>query len=147
MPEVRYSNLLIGGKCMVYACKNPVFRRAMCRPCYAKWKLGTDERILEKARVHGVDCFVYAIRAENGLIKIGVSIQPERRIMALRSSSPTPLELLGYIPGSFGIENMLHKLLSDSSSHGEWFYPTPEVLEAVDAIVSKDLNQLEAVLT
>ncbi len=62
-------------------------------------------------------------------IKIGRSINPIQRFHALRSSSPTPLKILGVIEKD--VETELHRKFKKSRLQGEWFKSTPELLEYI----------------
>ena len=67
--------------------------------------------------------FVYFIEGGD-LIKVGYSVEPEKRIKSLKTGSPIPLTLLGYIRGTRALEGRLHRALASSWSHGEWFQAT-----------------------
>jgi len=68
-----------------------------------------------------------------GLVKIGYSTNPSRRIGALLDASPVLLEILCSVPGCREQENALHTLFIKHWSHGEWFHPAPELLAFVAA--------------
>lgn len=70
----------------------------------------------------------YFVRSgATGLIKIGTSTDPIRRLVELSKCSPEPLELLA-IGGS---ERDHHRSLESSRAFGEWFRPTPDVLAKI----------------
>jgi hypothetical protein len=71
-----------------------------------------------------------------GPIKIGLSENPQRRIDEFRTWSPFELEIIGTIAGSWADEQFLHECLAADHSHGEWFFPSREVLRAVDEVIS-----------
>lgn len=63
----------------------------------------------------------YVYFAKNGdMTKIGWSFQPEARIVQISRANPGT-ELIGYVPGSRGLEQALHKALNEYRVHGEWF--------------------------
>lgn len=66
---------------------------------------------------------VYLIRAENGLIKIGKTIDVEQRFRSLNMSSPVDLELVHVFDTLFGdeLEESLHAAYDDKRVKGEWF--------------------------
>lgn len=73
---------------------------------------------------------VYFLRSRaTGLIKIGSSAQVGARVQALQTASGEHLELIIDIPGGDGQEGLLHKRFANSRERGEWFRPTPELLE------------------
>ena len=75
-------------------------------------------------------------------VKVGFSVNPERRVKNLRSadvSAPAdldrtaPIELLKVLPGGPEVETAAHWALTEFHESGEWFHAAPEVLEAVAA--------------
>ena len=54
-------------------------------------------------RKHKGGGYVYFVEG-GGLVKIGVSVNPQKRIDSLRVGSPVPLSLLGYYPGGYVLE-------------------------------------------
>lgn len=78
---------------------------------------------------------VYAIKAQTGHIKIGMTFGPiEKRLMALQSASPVPLQLLFYLQcaNALAAEKEVHRKLGRQRSHGEWFDISEE--EAIQTI-------------
>jgi len=68
--------------------------------------------------------FVYVVRNEtSGLLKIGYTNDPSRRLTMLRTSSPDPLTLLGTVAGTTEDEKALHDLLGRWRVAREWFAP------------------------
>lgn len=67
----------------------------------------------------------------SGPIKIGTATDLAQRIATLQTGSPDPFVLLGSIPGDARTEGALHRALAHHRHRGEWFKPTPEVLEAI----------------
>ncbi len=67
--------------------------------------------------------FVYFIgRADGeGLVKIGYSADPQRRLGDLQTGSPVELAIIDTVPGSEDFEQELHARLSANRRHGEWF--------------------------
>lgn len=71
---------------------------------------------------------LYFIEAANGYIKIGLSVNPTRRLRTLQSNSPIALRLLGVIAGSTVFEERrIHDLFASQRQHGEWFAPSVEL--------------------
>ncbi len=66
--------------------------------------------------------YIYAVRGA-GLVKIGKSATPAARLAALRTSSPTELEVVGiYQTDDMDwLEKNLHIAFSDERVRGEWF--------------------------
>jgi hypothetical protein len=82
--------------------------------------------------------YVYFIRnPETGLIKIGISEDPERRISALSTPFSLRLEVIGIVAGGRPLEAILHAELAGSRVRGEWFSPSPIVLAAIEREMAK----------
>lgn len=72
---------------------------------------------------------VYFIRAATlGLIKIGVAGGVSSRLAALQNMSPDRLEVVACEGGGKQRERELHAIFSDARAHGEWFYPTDDLI-------------------
>ena len=70
----------------------------------------------------------------NQAIKIGVSSDPEKRVEAIRSSSPQDLTPIRYVRikdglNGFLVEQSLHERFSHLRIRGEWFRAEPELFE------------------
>lgn len=78
---------------------------------------------------------VYVLRAVgSGHFKIGFSQSADgirRRIESLRTGCPFPIELVAHRSGTSGDEYAAHVALAKWRSHGEWFEPSPAVLQWV----------------
>lgn len=57
----------------------------------------------------------------NGLVKIGYSNDPMRRLTGIATWCPTKCHLIGVIDGDMKAERELHKRFGAFHSHGEWF--------------------------
>jgi Meiotically up-regulated gene 113 len=70
------------------------------------------------------DSFIYVLRGEHGLLKVGISNNPVARLASLRTASPFPLEMV-YVAVTSGPANRLeratHDALAKSRCNGEWF--------------------------
>jgi hypothetical protein len=69
--------------------------------------------------------FVYVIRGDHHMCKIGVSTNPTARLATLRNGSPFPLSFafIGATDGAngFAIEQKTHRVLDKHRVEGEWF--------------------------
>lgn len=65
--------------------------------------------------------FIYAIEADNGLVKIGYTDHLKNRLSQLRANNCLPLTPLGYARGTVEQEADLHILLDGEHVRGEWF--------------------------
>lgn len=70
-----------------------------------------------------------------GPIKIGFSGNVEQRLTALSRKS-MPLEIIATFPGGHFVERQFHTLFRQSHISREWFFPTVELLAAIEAIKS-----------
>lgn len=143
-------------RCSVTRCKSPAYRAERCRFHYEQHKAvetrATAEREAVKRRYHpgdSQDCFVYAVRSENGLVKIGSAKDPKSRMNYLQGQSPVrvKLTLLGFIGGSRSLERLIHSRLSDYREHGEWFRYEGAAKSAIECIVSGDGTGLAEIMS
>jgi excisionase family DNA binding protein len=71
----------------------------------------------------------YFIRGRvTGLIKIGRAADVATRLGDLQCGSPDILELVGAFPG-VQEETLLHTQFAADRRHGEWFHPSPALLQ------------------
>jgi len=82
---------------------------------------------------HPPECFVYFIESDNGMVKIGSSVDPETRLRALQTGSPCVLRLLFVEPGGSARERELHARFDACRRHGEWFEPDEALKEYMNA--------------
>jgi hypothetical protein len=91
---------------------------------------------------------IYFIRdTGTGAIKIGKAVDAVRRLNILQVGCPSPLQLLGVIPGGGKKEAEIHRQFKDSRLRGEWFDGSA-VGAAVAALIQKagrDRESLETV--
>jgi hypothetical protein len=68
--------------------------------------------------------FIYVIRGDHGLIKIGVSSNPSARLARLRTASAVPLTI-AYVGAlrcnGYAVEAAAHETLAGYRQNGEWF--------------------------
>lgn len=80
--------------------------------------------------------FVYVVRGDHNMTKIGVTTNPAARLAQLRTGSAFPIEyaFIGVTPGTgYDIEQEAHTLLDKHRCAGEWFDVSPEL--AISAIM------------
>lgn len=67
--------------------------------------------------------YLYLIRAENGLVKIGISCDVEKRLVSLNTASPVELRLLFFLEPTDArkTERNLHVRFAKKRVKGEWF--------------------------
>lgn len=83
--------------------------------------------------VRGIDVVVYFIQRGDGPIKIGYSKNPKGRLSALQTGIPERLTLLGVVPGGKAREQELHREFGRTRIQGEWFHPSPSLLDFIRA--------------
>lgn len=84
--------------------------------------------------VHGDERKVYFIESESGHIKIGMSENPEWRLVVLQRDSKHNLTLLGICDGGFRKEQSLHKEFADNRTTGEWFVPDERLWATIEEL-------------
>lgn len=72
--------------------------------------------------------YVYAI-SDGEHIKIGVAQKPFTRIKQLSTGNAKILVILGFFDGGYAKESELHKRFNKVRDNGEWFHPTPDLLD------------------
>lgn len=77
--------------------------------------------------------FARPVGAE-GPVKIGFSVCPEGRLEALTAWSPFPLEIAATIEGDQRLEMAFHTKFAEDHSHREWFKPSPELSQTIEAV-------------
>jgi len=84
-----------------------------------------------KAQRAGRPGFLYCI-GESALggygVKVGYSVNPEARVGELQTGNPRQLHLLAKVRGTREDERALHAKYIQYNLIGEWFIPTPELL-------------------
>lgn len=82
--------------------------------------------------------WVYFVQAgEGGPIKIGKAMNPSQRIGNLQVGNPHEVKLLHCLPDTGCTEGRIQGIFEESHLRGEWYNPTPDLLEFIDALKSK----------
>ena len=88
--------------------------------------------------------FVYVIRGEHNLIKVGSSTNPRARLAQLRTASPYPLQVehLFFARADLyvRIERTAHKILDNHRINLEWFDCAPDVAVAAIHAAAEQLG-------
>jgi hypothetical protein len=81
--------------------------------------------------------FIYVVRGDHNMVKIGVTTNPQARLASLRTGSAFPIKYtyLAVTSGDSGaaIEGAAHQLLDKHRCNGEWFDVQPEMAVAAIA--------------
>ena len=93
-----------------------------------------------------VQTFIYVIRGDYNMVKIGVSSNPDARCAALQTGSPYRIELWFAAPvtgNAYGVESEAHDILVSNGvpMNGEWFDVTPELAIAAIRTAADKLGQ------
>ncbi len=93
------------------------------------------------------ESFVYVMTSGGGMVKIGVSDIPEKRLRNLSTSHPFSLrithkELVGTRTLAYAIEADAHGALSDFRGNGEWFHVSDDVAVGIVQVVVAYRNGL-----
>ena len=85
-----------------------------------------------KATAPGGESFVYFVEASaTGLIKIGSSRSPKRRLQQLQTAVASPLRILATESGGALRERELHSRFHFACIRGEWFRPDPRLVHYI----------------
>jgi hypothetical protein len=90
------------------------------------------------------DRIYFVVADDVGMVKIGSTSNPRRRLSALQGGSPVALRLACTVPGDKDIEAQLHSAFRDDWAHSEWFRLSPRLLSAISRIAAGE--PLEAVV-
>lgn len=83
--------------------------------------------------------FIYAIQVgHSGPVKIGFTVDLERRFNTLQSASPWPLRVIASVPANKLSEPWIHGQLSAYRIGGEWFRWTPPVKSLVERLAAPE---------
>lgn len=69
----------------------------------------------------GMRCVYWVGAIGTDRVKIGFTRSPKERLMAIQTTCPYPLEVLGVMPGTRKLEAALHELFRGRRKFGEWF--------------------------
>lgn len=102
-----------------------------------------------RARLQSTGMVYFIQAAGGGPIKIGYTAGPARiRRNTAQTYSPDDLVVRAECPGTKQTETLIHAMFAKSHVRGEFFDPSPELSEFVDAIAEGlDVNELLALPT
>lgn len=118
------------------------------------WQDHADQSVRKTLKNHGLDFIhpskarsvVYFLKAErSGLIKIGTTEDFERRLSSLRAGCPEQLDVLGTVPGSYNLEQSLHRKFHHLRlrSNSEWFRSDEEIEKYISEVLELFRNSPE----
>lgn len=137
---------------MVAECTNPecgapladsdVTRAGRCRYCGDYVLLTKPPQQLELPLVG----YLYFMRDQEGLIKIGRSVRPRERREQVCWDRGQEVELLGVVYKGGELEQRVHELFDDLRVFGEWFRPSDNLTRFVEATVGRGQQALVAAM-
>lgn len=77
---------------------------------------------------------LYFIASESGPIKIGISVNVEKRLKQLQTSHPYPLKVLAVVKAAGMQEFAYHERFAAHRLHGEWFARHPDILAEINRL-------------
>lgn len=84
------------------------------------------------------EAVIYFVQSEHGgPIKIGRADDLAKRMVGLQTSRPDKLVVLAAAQGTVELERQLHARFADIREKGEWFSPTPELMELIRDVSSR----------
>jgi len=112
-------------------------------PMYSKlsdrdWSLAALKRDTEPSPADQpeLEPVVYFVQCGE-FIKIGFTVEPTKRIRAIKTSSPHEVRLLGTIAGGPDREKELHAMFKHLRHRGEWFRTDLELLAHIAKLTRK----------
>lgn len=85
--------------------------------------------------------FIYVIQPlGGGPLKIGYSLDPDKRLGQIQSSHYLELRLIAKYPANPQTESLLLAALAPFRVRGEWFFECGELWEAVESLATAPLN-------
>ena len=78
---------------------------------------------------------VYFAALESGPIKIGHTVDLERRLAEIQLCSPGKVNLIGSVDGDRRTEAYFHRRFASHRAFGEWYQPHTEVSSYIDRVI------------
>ena len=83
--------------------------------------------------VVGYIYFLACLSAETP-VKVGFARDPVRRYCSLQIGNPYKLHPIGVVPGLIQDESYIHRKLEPTRLRGEWFLPSDQLNEMIEAL-------------
>jgi hypothetical protein len=97
-------------------------------------KIAVLEARKEAIKPDVTDRYVYIIGADGHPVKIGIALEPEKRLKEIQTGFPHRLRIYVQVEAFGGlaprVEREAHRMLTQHRLHGEWFDCSPELAEA-----------------
>jgi len=86
--------------------------------------------------------WVYVVRADNGPMKVGCSVNPELRVLSFQYSSPNRISLECLVPGGKMLEGRIKHRWRERKLWGEWFSPDEAIEADIRALMEQGSSYL-----
>lgn len=77
---------------------------------------------------------VYFAQADDGPIKVGHTVNLERRLEQIQTCAPAAIRLVATVAGDRRTEAYFHHRLTKHRAYGEWYFPVPDVVGVVKSV-------------
>lgn len=84
----------------------------------------------------------FAQEGAAGPIKIGTAVDVHARVKSFSTGNSSEVRLLAMLQGDRSVENLLHSIFSEAHLRGEWFRPTPSLLQFIADLPDLDAPEL-----
>ena len=104
----------------------------------SQWRRANSLSARIRAEIPGKGCSVYVMQDADSRIKIGKSVEPEKRLKSIQTGQGRKVSLIREYrypneDTAFTVESSLHRRLSRFRLMGEWF--SPEALPRLDSMM------------
>lgn len=85
---------------------------------------------------------IYFIAAPDfGAVKIGLAVNPQKRLSSIQSSCPCDLKLLAVCFGDREVEQALHRQFAQDRRRGEWFTLSPAIEQHIATLAPAEVKK------
>jgi hypothetical protein len=118
-----------GRTCRAESCERPFYAKGFCKTHYQQLRIhGSTQPILAGKET------IYAIReGSKGPIKIGIAVDPSKRLGNLQHGNPRTLKVIATRQGTTRDEATIHQRLKEHRLVGEWFRNHPDVVAEIES--------------
>jgi hypothetical protein len=109
------------------------FAHRHCLSCKSAYELSRLPGTTNAPR----SCVYFMQQASGGPIKIGFTTNLAARVASIQTATPGAIRVLATIPGGSSLEGFLHWRFERDKIRGEWFAPSPELLQLIAEVRGK----------
>ena len=107
-------------------------------------ELSANDDLLSLRNPATQSLFLYVMQNVHGLIKVGRSDNPQRRLLEVRKAARCAVALIAAFPDSGHFEEWVHLQLADHRVALEWFGGAPQTKAALSALLGVELRWVYA---